>query len=115
MAEKCPSSRIVTPLQHTHSTASAACMFTMSYKALTTHVCALVHKTLGSGTRKKEVLDLSCVTYLLYVYGPFIKAAWFCFVLIVDEVEESPVTSPRQQEQAFARSAKSGNWHIASL
>lgn len=87
----------------------------MSYKALTTHVCALVHKTLGSGTRKKEVLDLSCVTYLLYVYGPFIKAAWFCFVLIVDEVEESPVTSPRQQEQAFARSAKSGNWHIASL
>lgn len=48
------------------------------------------------------MLDLSCVTCLLYLYGQFIKAAWFCFVLIIDEVGESSVTSQGQQEQAFA-------------
>lgn len=83
-------------------------MFSVSYKALTTNVCALVYKTLRSGIRKKEVLDLSCITCLLYAYGQFIKAAWFCFFLIVDEVEESPVTSQGQQEQAFAWRAESG-------
>lgn len=58
------------------------------------------------------VLDLPCVTCLLYVYGQFIKAAWFCLVLIVDEMEESPVMSQGQQSKWRA---ESGNWHVASL
>lgn len=37
-----------------HSTVSAALMFTVSYKALTTNVCTLVYKTMGSGIRKKK-------------------------------------------------------------